>query len=871
MSSFRLKTLVNSSPWPLQRVLIVLFVLLIVGAVALVEYNAYRTVQHTTAVMAKESLQQASERVNTHLDQRIQLSQRLVTAGRFAVEQGTLDLNDAEQLRQHLWWQMLANPQQPEVAFRHIDGTDIGYIWIRAEEIRQLMEQLSGQSIPPGMLMLRQASANQQQYFRANADGTPGDLLYQKVGDHREVAWFQEALAQPQQRWTSIASSWSAPVLQLTAVAPVDDDAGALQGFFYAHYRLADISDFLSRINLSPNGEVFIVERSGALVATSEIEAMTPPGVDGQAEPISAIESPNQRIRSVAQHLVQQDGSFGQFAATEQFTWLVNGQREFVQITPYQDDYGLDWLVVAIPASDFTGDLDRSIRNSILLGVVIVGAAIASGTVLAKRIARHFAALNQATQKLAEGDFEQTLATDSGIAEVQELATSFNQVAEQLQQLFQQQVEAAATRQSEQRFQEIASTTNEFFFIKSAETQQFTYVSPAFETIWGHPVETLYENPDFWMATIHPDDRLLVQESVARQYSGESVSREYRIIRTDGDVRWVSAQIQLVRDQAGRPLRFIGTATDISDRKEAELALQAKTEELDRFFSVALDLLCIANTDGIFLRLNPQWEKTLGYSLAELEGSRFLDYVHPEDVDATLAVFAQLLHQEEIESFVNRYRCKDGSYRWIDWRSVPIGSLIYAAARDITKRQQMEADLRRLNERLQELATVDSLTQVANRRQMNLHLQQEWERCQRAKQPITLILLDIDYFKRYNDHYGHPQGDACLRQVADILRSCVNRPGDLVSRYGGEEFLIVLPETGQPGATHLMEQIRQALVQAQIPHGASLTDEKITMSAGIAVITDIADFANPAAAIAEADKLLYQAKQTRNTYCLRVI
>jgi diguanylate cyclase (GGDEF)-like protein len=183
----------------------------------------------------------------------------------------------------------------------------------------------------------------------------------------------------------------------------------------------------------------------------------------------------------------------------------------------------------------------------------------------------------------------------------------------------------------------------------------------------------------------------------------------------------------------------------------------------------------------------------------------------------------------------------------------------------------MEADLRSLNEQLQELATVDSLTQVANRHQMELHLQQEWERCRRAQVPLTLVLLDIDHFKRYNDHYGHPRGDACLRQVADILQSHVNRPGDQVSRYGGEEFLIVLPHTEQSGATHLVRTIRQSLAQAQIPHIASPTNTIVTVSMGVAVFTDLANFGSPTKAIAATDELLYQAKQTRDTYCLRVL
>ncbi|MEO1298971.1 MAG: PAS domain S-box protein, partial [Cyanobacteria bacterium J06636_16] len=132
---------------------------------------------------------------------------------------------------------------------------------------------------------------------------------------------------------------------------------------------------------------------------------------------------------------------------------------------------------------------------------------------------------------------------------------------------------------------------------------------------------------------------------------------------------------------------------DISDRKQAEMALRNKTEELDRFFSLALDLLCIVNVDGQFVRLNSQWEKTLGYPLADLEESQFLDYVHPDDLDSTLQTFAQTQAGEEVLNFINRYRCHDGSYRWIEWRSATHGDLIYAAARDITERKQTEAEL----------------------------------------------------------------------------------------------------------------------------------------------------------------------------------
>ncbi len=124
----------------------------------------------------------------------------------------------------------------------------------------------------------------------------------------------------------------------------------------------------------------------------------------------------------------------------------------------------------------------------------------------------------------------------------------------------------------------------------------------------------------------------------------------------------------------------------------AEAALEHKTEELEAFFSSAIDLLCIASIDGHFLRLNPEWERTLGYELSELEGKCFLDFVHPDDLAATLAANTQA-SKEVLPSFVNRYRHQDGSYLWLEWRSVPKGNYIYAAARDIADRKQAEQKL----------------------------------------------------------------------------------------------------------------------------------------------------------------------------------
>lgn len=178
-------------------------------------------------------------------------------------------------------------------------------------------------------------------------------------------------------------------------------------------------------------------------------------------------------------------------------------------------------------------------------------------------------------------------------------------------------------------------------------------------------------------------------------------NQEFCVQRQDGTQRWELVSAAPIYNAAGEQIAAFVAFPDITELKQAEKALEEKSEELERFFTVALDLLCIADTDGYFRRLNPQWQVVLGYSQQELEGQQFLDLIHPDDRASTLAAVRELSGQKVVLDFINRYRCRDGSYRWIEWRSYPAGNLIYAAARDITGRKQDEEEIRRLNEELE--------------------------------------------------------------------------------------------------------------------------------------------------------------------------
>jgi diguanylate cyclase (GGDEF)-like protein len=185
------------------------------------------------------------------------------------------------------------------------------------------------------------------------------------------------------------------------------------------------------------------------------------------------------------------------------------------------------------------------------------------------------------------------------------------------------------------------------------------------------------------------------------------------------------------------------------------------------------------------------------------------------------------------------------------------------------QQSQLYAQVQRANRYLTHLATHDGLTQVANRRQFDTYLQQEWMRLTREQAPLSVILCDIDYFKLYNDTYGHLMGDQCLQQVAQALQQVVRRPADLVARYGGEEFAIVLPRTDQNGAQQLAQAINGKLHALNITHQASPISDTLTISLGIASAMPTAN-QSPQGLISRADQALYRAKQQgRDRYCLQ--
>lgn len=191
--------------------------------------------------------------------------------------------------------------------------------------------------------------------------------------------------------------------------------------------------------------------------------------------------------------------------------------------------------------------------------------------------------------------------------------------------------------------------------------------------------------------------------------------------------------------------------------------------------------------------------------------------------------------------------------------AVNIGALVFSVYYE-RRREKAENALKEANRQLENMANRDGLTGLFNRRYFNQILQMEWFRLQRNRRPLSLILSDIDYFKKYNDHYGHVAGDECLKRVADAFKGSIRRATDIAARYGGEEFAVILSDTDTDGARVIAQAIKDAIRDKAIPHKDSQIKDIVSMSFGIAtVIPD--DSLDCESFIEKADKALYQSKE----------
>src|SRR5208282_3035754 len=290
---------------------------------------------------------------------------------------------------------------------------------------------------------------------------------------------------------------------------------------------------------------------------------------------------------------------------------------------------------------------------------------------------------------------------------------------------------------------------------------------------------------------------------------------QFRIVRKDGEMRYVETYGRYTTYQG--ELAVIGMIIDVTDRRNAEVALRWKT--------TFLEALVDSSHDGILI-LDDRMQKVLQnerlielwkmpQDIAETEDDERRVKFLMSSIKDPREFYRKLMHlyNNADEIIQSEFELKNGTV--IDTFSYPVMGKDEQYGRIWTFRDVTE--IRRYWDMLESLSTTDGLTGISNRRRFDQSLEREWRRSMREQAELSLILMDIDYFKQFNDRYGHLSGDDCLKQVAAVLRKTVQRAGDVVARYGGEEFACILPGTAQKKAGIIARRIADRIAGLSIP------------------------------------------------------
>lgn len=286
-------------------------------------------------------------------------------------------------------------------------------------------------------------------------------------------------------------------------------------------------------------------------------------------------------------------------------------------------------------------------------------------------------------------------------------------------------------------------------------------------------------------------------------------------------------------------------------------------------FTHSADAIYTISVEGDIIDANRGFCTLTGKKRKEIIGQNIKTFIDPSDHD----IVSRRVETDQVRRYDAKFLMLKDDIQYAYVTEHPIvssGELIgfQIISTDITERLELEKELREANEMLEQLAMKDALTAIYNRRYFDTMYQREWRRAIRKGTKLTLLLGDIDYFKLYNDTYGHQQGDSCLVQVASTLESTVKRVEDVVARYGGEEFVVMLPDSNEEMVQTVAEQLVSAIRELGVPHESSTVSDVVTISLGVATLNPARD-ESPDSLFVQADKALYEAKEKgRDQFCI---
>ncbi len=386
-------------------------------------------------------------------------------------------------------------------------------------------------------------------------------------------------------------------------------------------------------------------------------------------------------------------------------------------------------------------------------------------------------------------------------------------------------------------------------------------LSDNYYAMLGYSLEEAPRDRAGWVALVHPDDRVKVDsnQSVAPMDDLDHET-EFRIRAKDGTWRWLLSRFRAVAfDDQGRPTRMQGIDSDITQRKQIELAVKLARDRERLYLDVAGAILVVLDLEARVQLLNRKGCEVIGISESEAYGREWFDAFSPEaERESQRAIFLGFLagKQGEGQDVEMTLTTKSGEIRLISWRDTLLrddrGRVVgvISSGEDITERRKLEAQLA-------QLAIRDELTGAFNRRHFLSQAPTEIQRALRFHHPLSFMFIDLDQFKSINDTYGHPAGDEVLKTFTKLCRQTL-RPTDLFCRYGGDEFVVMLPETGAEQAAKVAHRLSQMM--EKLEQGGESPLKSLSASIGIAQLLGADDRLE--AILDRIDKAAYRAKES---------
>ncbi|MGI0488990.1 adenylate/guanylate cyclase domain-containing protein [Pantanalinema rosaneae CENA516] len=566
---------------PLHLVLVVPFILQIMAAVGIVGWLSFTNGQRAVNQVASQLRTENGNRIRQHLDEYLATPIQINRLNADAVDLGLLDLNNFSRIGQYFWRQM--------------QTLDVGYISFgnpRGDFIG--VERLN----TGGLLINERSAATNNRLFAYTTDNR-GNRQQIKgiVPDYNPLSegWYIDAVKAGKPAWSSIYQWDDKPeILSISANYPLYDRNRQLLGVLSVDHILSQISNFLQNIKVSPNGATFILERSGELVATSSLQEKPYRLLNGKAARVKAINSNDPLIRETITYLKQHFGSLEQIGNSEQLDFFLHDQRQFLQVMPWRDRWGIDWLiVVVVPESDFMAQINQNTSNTLYACVIALVVAILVGFITSRWITRQILRLSQASEALANGELDQAVQS-RGIAELETLAKAFNRMAQQLRESFEtlaktneileQRVteRTASLVAAEAELRTLFTAMTDLVIVYDRDGRCQKIVSSESTQLIRPTQEQIGKTVHELLPPAQADQNLACIRQALETH--QVVSVEY-CLPIAGAERWFSANVSPLT-----PETVVWVARDISDRKLAESGLRQNEQRLRKQNQVLLDL-----------------------------------------------------------------------------------------------------------------------------------------------------------------------------------------------------------------------------------------------------------------------------------------